>query len=116
MKTKESDRSWRRNSWSWRIKNPNRLETQKGKNRRSGLPFSGSDLGATALLKLHAGADAKVVLVFAVKERRQVINLDHADVDVIAGVNVKTPTEGHGKSRIGFAARRERVVKAHAHV
>src|SRR5437868_10298165 len=68
------------------------------------------------LSTLHARADPYVVLMRAIEERRQIINLDRANVDVLAGVHVETAAERHGKRGIGLPSISERVIKTHAHV
>src|SRR2546421_8646381 len=52
----------------------------------------------------------------AIEERRQIINLDRANVDVLARMDVKSATEGQGKGSIRLLPIYERVIKTHAHV
>src|SRR5262245_54689336 len=57
------------------------------------------------LLNLHTCANTHVVLMRAVEEGRQVVNLNGANVDVLAGVYVKPAAESHGKSGVSFLRR-----------
>ena len=75
-----------------------------------------NEVTVAELLNLHARTDADIVLPRAIEERRQIINLDRADVDVLAGMHIKSAAERQGKGSIGLLPVSERVVKTHAHM
>src|SRR5437588_4213287 len=76
------------------------------------LPQAVADL----LFDLYSRPRADIVLALAVKERRQVIDLNRAHVQVFSRVHIQASTEGHRKRSIALHSRRQCIVKARAHV
>src|SRR5438094_7231671 len=72
--------------------------------------------GTSVLFNLDTRPSANVVLALSVKERRQVIDLNRAHVQVLSGVHVQTSAEGHRKRSVVLDSRRQGIVKARAHV
>src|SRR5258706_3556356 len=68
------------------------------------------------LLDFYSRRSANVVLPLAVEKGRQVIDLNHAHVEVLTGMHVQAAAEGHRKRGVTLHLRNQGVIKLGAHV
>src|SRR5260370_18503788 len=109
MKMKVWGQNWRRSLSRCRSRVSVRSPTvRKGILRELPLLTRGL-LTLIRLLDLDTRPDTKVVLPLAVKESRQIIDLDRAHVEMFSRMHVQTSPDGHGKRRVPLAPRHQRI-------
>src|SRR5713226_8987800 len=68
------------------------------------------------LLDLDTRPDTKIVLPFAIKKSRQIIDLNRAHVEMFSRMHVQTTAEGHGKCGVSLLTWRQYIIEVRPHV
>src|SRR6266705_7155427 len=79
-------------------------------------PPSRSGFRLPYLLDLYSGRSSNIVLTLAIKKRRQVIELDRPDVQMLSRMNIQATAKCHRKCRVALDTWRQQIIESGTHV